>query len=102
MKQNHDRFLAGITDPGENNAVNAAVGKAIANLDLNPELPRFHFPTLVIHGRFDMNVAPLTAWRMYKAIPGARLEIFAKSGHLPYYEEPDKYVRVIEAFLTAL
>ena len=46
-----------------------------------------------------MNVAPLTAWRMYKAIPGAKFEVFEKSGHLPSYEEPDKYVGVVEDFL---
>ena len=99
-QENHDRFLAGITDPGENNVVNAAVGKAIANLDLNPELPKFHFPTLVMHGRFDMNVAVLTAWKTYKAIPNARIVIFAKSGHLPFYEEPDKFTQVLNDFLS--
>lgn len=46
-----------------------------------------------------MNVAPLTAWRMYKAIPGAKFEVFEKSGHLPSYEEPDKYVTVVNSFL---
>jgi proline iminopeptidase len=49
--------------------------------------------------RYDMNVAPLTAWKMYKAIPGAKFEVFEESGHLPSYEEPEKYVRVLEEFL---
>jgi proline iminopeptidase len=99
-QENHDRFLAGITDPGQNSAVNASVNKAIAKLDLNPELPKFAFPTLVIHGRFDMNVAVLTAWKTYKAIPGAKIEIFAKSGHLPFYEEPDKFTKILSDFLA--
>jgi len=47
-----------------------------------------------------MNVAPLTAWNIYKAIPGANFVVFEKSGHLPSYEEPDKYVRAVEAFLS--
>jgi proline iminopeptidase len=47
-----------------------------------------------------MNVAPLTAWNIYKAIPGSKFVVFAKSGHLPSYEEPDKYVETVEAFLT--
>jgi proline iminopeptidase len=67
---------------------------------MTAELPKFKFPVLIITGRFDLNVAPLTAWRMSKAIPGAKLVIFSKSGHLPSYEEPDKYVRVVDAFLT--
>jgi proline iminopeptidase len=99
-QENHDRFLAGITDPGQNSAVNASVNKAIAKLDLNPELPKFAFPTMVIHGRFDMNVAVLTAWKTYKAIPGAKIEIFAKSGHLPFYEEPDKFTKILSDFLA--
>lgn len=99
-QENHDRFVAGVTDPGQNTAVNSAVNKAIANLDLNPELPKFGFPTLVMHGRFDMNVAVLTAWKTYKAIPGAKIVIFAKSGHLPFYEEPDKFTQVLSDFLS--
>jgi proline iminopeptidase len=99
-QQNHDRFLAGITDPGQNSVVNAAVNKAIAKLDLNPELPKFAFPTLVLHGRFDMNVAVLTAWKTYKAIPGAKIVIFVQSGHLPFYEEPDKFTQTVEDFLA--
>jgi proline iminopeptidase len=99
-QQNHDRFLAGITDPGQNSVVNAAVNKAIANLDLFPQLATFNFPTLVMHGRFDMNVAMITAWKTYKAIPNAKIEIFAKSGHLPFYEEPDKFTQVLSSFLS--
>jgi len=98
-QENHDRFVAGVTDPGQNTAVNAAVNKAIANLDLFPELPKLNFPTLVMHGRFDMNVAVLTAWKTYKAIPNAKIVIFAKSGHLPFYEEPDKFTQVLTDFL---
>jgi proline iminopeptidase len=100
-QENHDRFLAGITDPGQNTVVNAAVNKAIANLDLFPELAKFNFPTLVMHGRFDMNVAMLTAWKTYKAIPNAKIEIFDKSGHLPFYEEPDKFTQILGDFLAA-
>jgi proline iminopeptidase len=76
------------------------VNRAIRNLDLTSELPKFKFPALVITGRYDMNVAPITAWKIYKAIPGAKFVVFAKSGHLPSYEEPDKYLQVLDAFLS--
>ena len=94
------KYLADIGDIGYVPKVGEAVGKATENIDLTAQLPQFTQPTLVITGRFDMNVAPLTAWRMYKAIPGAKFVIFEKSGHLPYYEEPDKYVQVIDTFLA--
>ncbi|MGZ7094649.1 MAG: alpha/beta fold hydrolase, partial [Candidatus Angelobacter sp.] len=87
-------------DLGFEPAVGDAVEKATADLDLTPKLAGFHFPTLVINGRYDMNVAPLTAWRLAHAIPGAKLVFFEHSGHLPSYEEPEKYIEVLEAFLN--
>jgi proline iminopeptidase len=97
---NRDAYLAGAKDLGATPKVGAAVQKATRTLDLTPELPKFKFPTLVITGRYDMNVAPLTAWNIYKAIAGAKFVVFEKSGHLPSYEEPDKYVKVVDEFLT--
>jgi proline iminopeptidase len=94
-----DAFLARMGDLGFEPAVGSAVQQATENLDLNAKLAAFHFPTLVITGRYDMNVAPLTAWRMAHAIPGAQLVFFEKSGHLPAYEEPAKYLEVLESFL---
>jgi proline iminopeptidase len=96
-----DAYLAHMGDLGYVPAVGSAVQQATENLDLEPKLKDFHFPTLVITGRYDMNVAPLTAWRMAHTIPGAKLIFFEKSGHLPAYEEPEKYRRVLESFLAA-
>jgi proline iminopeptidase len=100
-EEKRDVYLAGAKDPGSTPATAAAVRKATANLDLTPSLPNFRCPTLVLTGRYDMNVAPLTAWKIYKAIPGAKFIVFEKSGHLPSYEEPDKYVQVLNDFLGA-
>jgi proline iminopeptidase len=97
-EEKRDEYLAKATDLGSAPAAGAAVNRAIRNLDLTPELPKFRFPTLVITGRYDMNVAPLTAWKIYKAIPGAKFVVFAKSGHLPAFEEPDKYMQVLNDF----
>ena len=88
-------------DLGFEPAVSQAVSKATAGLDLAPKLAGFQFPTLVITGRYDMNVAPLTAWRLAHAIPGAQLVFFEQSGHLPSYEEPDKYIEVLETFFNS-
>lgn len=98
-RENLARYMANAKDLRLYPEASQAVNRSIANLDLTPALAKFQFPVLVITGRYDMNVAPLTAWRMYKAIPGARFEAFEKSGHLPSYEEPDKYVRVVDGFL---
>jgi proline iminopeptidase len=97
---NRDAYLAGVKDLGSKPQVSAAVQKATRTLDLTQELAKFKFPALVITGRYDMNVTPVTAWNIYKAIPGAKFVVFEKSGHLPAYEEPDKYVQVVDAFFS--
>lgn len=97
--QMRDTYLAHMGNLGFEPAVGSAVSKATENLDLTAALEGFRFPTLVITGRYDMNVAPLTAWRMAHAIPGAQLVFFEKSGHLPAFEEPEKYYTVLEDFL---
>jgi proline iminopeptidase len=81
--------------------VNAALNADLAQYDMWPVLPSFHMPTLVVCGRYDINVAPSTAWKIHKAIPGSRWEVFESSGHLPYFEEPEKFVKVVEGFLGA-
>jgi proline iminopeptidase len=93
------RYMANAKDLGFSPTIARAVGQAAGDLDYTPALAKFNFPALVITGRYDMNVAPLTAWRMYKAIPGAKFVAFEQSGHLPSYEEPDKYVKVVDEFL---
>ncbi len=80
--------------------VNRAIWGDLQRFDLNPELPKFRFPTLVVTGRYDFNVAPSVAWAIHRAIPGSELAVFEKSGHLPFCEESDAFVARLEAFLS--
>jgi proline iminopeptidase len=98
--EKRDAYMAKMGDLGYEPAVGEAVEKATENLDLTSALPKFNFPVLVITGCYDMNVAPLTAWRMAHAISGAQIVFFEKSSHLPSYEEPEKYRSVVEGFLN--
>ncbi len=83
--EKRDTYMSRMGDLGYEPAVAEAVAKGTANLDLAPKLAGFQFPVLVITGRFDMNVAPLTAWRLAHAISGAKIVFFEQSGHLPSY-----------------
>ena len=94
------RYMANARDLGFSPATAEAIAKANPTVDYTAALAKFNFPTLVLNGRYDMNVAPLTAWRIYKAIPNARIVFFEQSGHLPSYEEPEKYLQVLNNFLT--
>ena len=93
-------FLAKVTDVDVNLQVNELILKDADKLDFWPELPKLRMPTLVITGRFDMNVAPVISYKMHKAIPNSKFVVFEKSGHLPFYEEQNGFVRLIESFLT--
>ena len=95
-----DEFLRRGGDYAYSQAVNAALGADLEKYDLNPELPKFRFPTLVATGRYDINVAPSTAWKIHQKIPNSRFVAFEKSGHIPYFEEPELFVSTIEDFLA--
>lgn len=97
--EKRDAYMAKMGNLGYELAVARAVSQSAAALDLTPAVEGFRFPVLVITGRYDMNVAPANAWKMAHAIPGAKLVFFEESGHLPAYEEPEKYRKVVEEFL---
>jgi len=96
-----DEFMANADKYHYTRSVNEALNGDLNKYDMWPVLPSLSMPTLVVTGRYDINVAPSTAWKIHKAIPGSRWEVFEKSGHLPYFEEPEKFVRVVEDFLGA-
>ena len=95
-----DAYMARMGDLGFEPTVSEAVSKATADLDLTSKLAGFTMPTLVVTGRYDMNVAPLTAWRIAHLIPRATFVVFEQSGHLPAYEEPVRYRALLTRFLA--
>jgi proline iminopeptidase len=98
--EKRDAFVAALPASVFRKAVNEAVGADVARFDLKPEIAKFKFPVLVMTGRFDINVAPLVAYRIHQAIPGSKFLVFERSGHLPFYEEPDAFVQAVEDFLA--
>lgn len=97
--EKRDAALAQIGDAEENVQINESIVHDLDHYDLNPELAKYRFPTLVMTGRYDMNVAPVVAYKIHKAIPGSEFVVFDRSGHLPFYEEPDKFLQTVEGFL---
>lgn len=95
-----DLYVAHASEYDYTRSINETLNADLARFDLNPELPKFDFPTLVLTGRFDANVAPLTAWEIHKAIPDSKFVVFEKSGHLPFLEERDEFVRTVDGFLS--
>jgi 3-oxoadipate enol-lactonase len=66
------------------------------------ELERVAVPTLMIAGEEDTN-APLKAMtRMAEVVPGSRLEVLSRTGHLAPLECPDRYAEIVRRFLAEL
>ena len=94
-----DEFMANASSYKYTRSVNETLNADLNKFDMWPALAAFRMPTLVATGRYDINVAPSTAWKIHKAIAGSRWVVFEKSGHLPYFEEPEKFVTTVNDFL---
>jgi pimeloyl-ACP methyl ester carboxylesterase len=57
-------------------------------------------PTLVVQGTADQVVAPDNAEVLASLLPDARLQRFDGAGHLLYWEQPKRFVRVVADFLA--
>lgn len=70
------------------------------HLDWRDLLPHIGLPVLVCVGR-ESKVFP---WQgsayVGEQIPGAETVFFEKSGHMPFYEEPEKFNRIVGDFVT--
>ncbi len=98
--EKRDAALAQMSDVDENREVNESINHDLQHYDLNPELPKFHFPVIVMTGRYDINVAPVVAYKIHRAIAGSKFAVFDRSGHMPFYEEPDKFADTVQKFLA--
>ena len=56
-------------------------------------------PTLLASGRFD-EATPATVQPFFDNIPDVRWEIFENSSHMPFIEEPERYLEVVGSFLA--
>lgn len=99
--EKRDAFLTQMAPGAYHKEVNRTLNGDLARFDLNPEIREFHFPVLVVTGRFDMNVAPVVAYKIHEAIAGSRFVVFERSGHIPFYEEPEAFVSALEEFLQS-
>jgi pimeloyl-ACP methyl ester carboxylesterase len=73
---------------------------ALGATDLTPRLGDIKAPTLVVHGEDD-GVVPLATGRMLAAaIPGARLAVIERAGHVSNQEQPEAFNAIVREFLT--
>jgi 3-oxoadipate enol-lactonase len=77
----------------------AAQAAAGATFDRLADLGGISAPTLVHHGADDRVVDVRNAGLLKKGIPDARVELFDRGGHLYFWEQPERFVASVAAFL---
>jgi pimeloyl-ACP methyl ester carboxylesterase len=91
---------AGVPTPLEP-AELARVNASLAGFDLRPELGRIQARTLVVAGRDDGLNPPAAGEEVAALIPGARLAVFERSGHLLRVEAADRFEALLKEFLES-
>jgi proline iminopeptidase len=69
--------------------------------DVTDKLHNIRVPTLVTGGKYD-EVSPRVAEGIHSGIRGSERVTFQKSSHLPFWEEREKYMKVVSHFLDSV
>jgi non-heme chloroperoxidase len=70
--------------------------------DWRDVLPQIRVPTLVVTGAHSKIFRAESIAYLAEHIPGARLEIFPESGHVPFMEECERFNAVLREFAAGL
>jgi pimeloyl-ACP methyl ester carboxylesterase len=95
-----DRDMASRFAPPE--ALSATGAAVLARLrrgyDWSDAIHNVSVPTLVIHGEEDALPLAVSVENSY-IIPNARHEVIPSSGHMPFWEAPQRFFALIDSFL---
>lgn len=70
--------------------------------DVRAELPAVTAPTLVLAGDDDFICGPRWARIIHELVPGSRLTVLERTGHLGHIESPGRFTAAVESFLAAV
>jgi L-proline amide hydrolase len=71
----------------------------LKNWDIIDRLPEINAPTLVTSGRYD-EATELIAGTVHNGIRGSEWVIFENSAHTAHAEEPERYMQVLNEFIS--
>jgi 3-oxoadipate enol-lactonase len=74
---------------------------AIMGHDTSERLKEIAAPTLVVHGTEDRLLVAANGELLAKLIPGARLELLEGSGHMFFWEQPERSARLVREHAAA-
>ena len=78
----------------------SAQAAAGATFDELERIDAIAAPTLVLHGTEDAVVDSRNTALLALRIPNARVELFPGGGHIFFWEQPDRFARVVTEFLA--
>ena len=75
------------------------MGPLTKDWDVTRDPSSLRVPILLAHGRYDYTV-PYTLWENIEAVlPTATRHVFSRSGHQPFFEEPNQFARVVAEWM---
>ena len=83
------RTARAVIDPGGQSV------SAVSRLYLVAQMP-----TLIVWGDQDKIIPLVHAFQAHEAIPGSRLEVMEGAGHFPHVEDPARFARILEDFVS--
>lgn len=95
-----DRYVDHVRGLRYDVAVNNALRRDMARRELDARVEGIDRPVLLLHGRSDAVLAPVTSWRLHRRLPDSRFRVVERSGHLPFVEQPEAFVEAVLEFLV--
>lgn len=71
-------------------------------VDHHDTLQALRMPTLVVHGEADRVVRPAHGRYLADTVPGARLVTVPGTGHMPFWEAPERFNAELAAFVRSV
>ena len=76
------------------------MGPLTQGWDVTVDSSSLRVPIFLAHGRYDY-VVPHVLWDgIASTLPNATLQIFEKSGHQPFFEEPDRFAAAVMEWMA--
>lgn len=76
-----------------------SAARAVVAADIRDELPAIRAPTLIVWGEDDRLVPSRQAEAWKAALPGARVVLLPRTGHVPMVERPDEVSALLRELL---
>jgi pimeloyl-ACP methyl ester carboxylesterase len=77
-----------------------SAGGEYGMIDLREELRSFEKPVLVLIGAHDRTTDPASADELADLLPNAEEVVLEQTAHMTPYEEPERFLRALRAFLS--